>query len=54
MYFAGEQLNDLDHLRNELSPEARDRVTITLQPAPPKLQSGAQFGEFDITIRQVG
>ena len=54
MYFTGEQLNDADLIRKELTPHERDQVTIALQPAPAALQEGAKLGEFDITLRQVG
>lgn len=54
MYFTGEQLNDADLIRQKLTPEERDQVTIAFQPAPAEPPAGARLGEFDITLRQVG
>jgi protocatechuate 3,4-dioxygenase beta subunit len=54
MYFSGEQLNDTDLIRKELTPEELDRVTIAFQPAPAGGQAGASLGEFEITLRPVG
>jgi protocatechuate 3,4-dioxygenase beta subunit len=54
MYFAGEALNDADRIRQDLSPEERERVTVSLRQAPDSNQAGAHLAEFDITLRQVG
>lgn len=53
MYFTGEDLNDADLIRKELSPKELEGVTIAFQPAPDR-PSGARLGEFDITLRHVG
>ncbi len=54
MYFAGEELNEGDLIRKELSPKERDSVTVALQPAAEKRDTVAQLAQFDITLRQVG
>lgn len=54
MYFAGEPLNDEDRIRNQLTPEERDRVTVALQPAPAEPGTGVQRGEFDVTLKRAG
>ena len=54
MYFAGEELNEKDLIRKELSPKERDSVTIALQPAAEARDTGAQMAQFDITLRSVG
>jgi protocatechuate 3,4-dioxygenase, beta subunit len=54
MYFAGEQLNDVDRIRQALEPEERKRVTVALQPASGDAEAGARQGRFDITLLPVG
>ena len=54
MYFAGEPLNDGDRIRNQLTLEERDRVTVALQPAPAEAGAGVQRGEFDVTLKRAG
>jgi hypothetical protein len=53
MYFAGEPLNERDRIRKALDPEARERVTVALQPASAGAEPGSRLGRFDITLRQV-
>ena len=53
MYFAGEPLNEPDHIRKALSKAERKRVTVAFQLAPPHLERGARLGIFDIRLRKV-
>ncbi|HWB41679.1 MAG TPA: protocatechuate 3,4-dioxygenase [Gemmatimonadales bacterium] len=53
MYFAGETLNDADRIRLALSPEERDRATVTFDAAGAESEARARLGRFDITLRQV-
>jgi protocatechuate 3,4-dioxygenase beta subunit len=53
MYFAGETLNDADRIRLALSPEERDRTTVTFDAAGAESEARARLGRFDITLRQV-
>ncbi len=54
MYFTGESLNAPDQILSALPPEERERVTVTLQPAPAELGPDAQLCSFDLTLRKVG
>lgn len=54
MYFANEPLNERDLIRKELSAADQERVTVAFRPASPELEAGVQFGQFEITLRQVG
>jgi protocatechuate 3,4-dioxygenase beta subunit len=54
MYFAGEQLNESDRIRGELSPADRDRVTVGFEPASGELEPGSRVGRFEITVRRAG
>lgn len=53
MYFAGEELNEPDYVRGELTPEEQAAVTVAFEPAP-ALGKGARTGTFDITLERVG
>ena len=54
MYFAGEQLNDADQIRKELTREESARVTVAFKQAPADLETTGRLGEFEITLRPVG
>ena len=54
MYFAGEPLNEKDLIRQELTRQDQERVTIAFQADLPGLEAGVRLGQFDITLRQVG
>jgi protocatechuate 3,4-dioxygenase beta subunit len=49
MYVAGEVLNERDGLYRRLDSDERERLTVTLRPAP-ELEGGALSGIFDIVI----
>lgn len=51
LYFAGEPLNETDHLLQSLPTDAdRARVTASLQPPSPDLEPSSRVGRFDITL----
>ena len=50
MYFAADPLNEKDGIRNALSPEERESVTVRFEDSA---DHGAKLGQFDITLRRV-
>jgi protocatechuate 3,4-dioxygenase, beta subunit len=52
MYFAGEALNDADHIRRSLPPAERERVTVLFGAGPPIADPTGLFGHFDILLRR--
>lgn len=53
MYFAGESLNDTDHLLNQVPPSERKALVVNFQPSGPDLEPGTLIGSFNITLSRV-
>ena len=51
MYFAGEQLNDLDLILERIPEQLRRDVIVNFEPHP--LESGALIGRFNISIKKL-
>jgi protocatechuate 3,4-dioxygenase beta subunit len=49
MYVAGEPGNARDGLYGQLAPDERERVTVSLRPAP-EIEGGALAGRFEIIL----
>ncbi len=55
MYFAGNPLNERDHLLNNIpEPDERKRLMVALQPPPPSLEPASRVGVFNLVLQRKG